>query len=74
MRKYLLVIFTLITGYGYSQNIDLLNKISDLQRRGDTFYEDGLFPSLRSLGKEKNVREDTLFEDIQWWQNIPQQG
>ena len=58
MKKYLLITLTLITGYGYSQNIDVLNKISDLQCQGDTFYNDGLFPSLRSLGKEKNLRED----------------
>jgi len=58
MNKPLSIVFSFITSYCLSQDASLLNKISNLQIRKDTFYHDGLFASQRSFGKSKNFKED----------------
>lgn len=57
MIKSLVLVFSLATSICLSQD-NLLNKISKLQIRNDTFYNDGLFPSKRFFGKSRNSRED----------------
>lgn len=58
MIKSLVIAFSFTTSFCLSQDNNLLNKISKIQIRNDTFYNDGLFPSQRFFGKSRNSRED----------------